>query len=1058
MSMIVHYQVADGSKCWALHVWSDAGKWDLKGNVIGNYIDFQLPARIGDPRKLHFKLRSEDNNCTYWENDLFVRNIRLSCVETVWIFPASPRVMYEQPFPPGVAFATGDTLKFHVITRNRFSGGAIYVWNPYDNGQAPISFYETARNQSTSESIFEIPLQDWMTKGFHFKLKKEDSQGDLWESDSANKVWRPSDGKEMWIKSGQVNIRKRPLVLTPVFLEVLYPATMTSPPTLCRNDLGEDRKDQISATQDQPYAQSALFRVAGYSVEIYPDAPYTVCRPNDVCTANDAEESVCSNIHAFPPDPNDVTVPARFVLGQEGWIDSFPKVIPSARIIIEPRPSLSAFSGGIKLKASVDETQPYESVSATQQTDGSWQATLNVVVGARTYVNFVPENGSESKPYAWINTSRNFDAPSEQTDFFAVEGIFGLTTNNTKTQFGEPPSRRATMEAAFGPAIVAQGVFGANEMPHGATIVDDDVYFVVHAPHAVLAALVYISATGPSIPARRIVPMTLTLDLMYWWCKVSKKDTPPGTRYRFALNDREEVLDPAARAVQDGGSFETSPDDDPVDLTKSWSVVLDVADIYRRTHRRPWDTFGWESLLIYELHARRFTQLKAGSKFPLELLTDELQDISRMGKTGYLRQLPVTALQLMPVHEYEGCQSWGYNPAFYFAVDSSYGGATAMADFVDAAHAAGKAVILDVVYNHSNASPLMKIARDVYRNGDAWGDRMNCGHPMVLEFLRQATIYMWRTFNLCGFRFDDTKTIVSGTGGWEFLRALREALQRAASAEGYRYPYMVAENHLDGKAFDIPHPIWGVLHGEWAWDEIYCLRDVSYDTKKNEDHAARLKQEMDQPSFKDRPFYIAVRQAENHDRVSGQDGGDKRIASRPPYGQGLRLAKALGTIPLLSNGVPMLFMGQEYGETRPFSFDNCGESIDPQRSDMPTENTRVAAWFSGLMGLRNDPAKGLRGQSNYQIVSTGRRTVAFTCGSNQCLFAVVTWGTPDLGQDSSWLGLPGGTPFKEIFNSSWPCFQVESEEEHANGGYDAHIYQGHILNLPFIGAVVLERR
>jgi hypothetical protein len=70
---------------------------------------------------------------------------------------------------------------------------------------------------------------------------------------------------------------------------------------------------------------------------------------------------------------------------------------------------------------------------------------------------------------------------------------------------------------------------------------------------------------------------------------------------------------------------------------------------------------------------------------------------------------------------------------------------------------------------------------------------------------------------------------------------------------------------------------------------------------------------------------------------------------------------------------------------------------------------------------------------------------------------VVTFGTPNQQQNSGWLGLPAGTAFKEIFNSSWPAFQVEFEPENANGGYAAQIYSGQILNLPAIGAVVLER-
>ena len=186
-----------------------------------------------------------------------------------------------------------------------------------------------------------------------------------------------------------------------------------------------------------------------------------------------------------------------------------------------------------------------------------------------------------------------------------------------------------------------------------------------------------------------------------------------------------------------------------------------------------------------------------------------------------------------------------------------------------------------------------------------------------------------------------------------------------------------------------------------------------------------------------------------------------RIAARPPFGQGRQLAKALGTLTLLSNGVPMLFMGQEAGETAPFSFDSGAPALNPQLYDLSpgsaTDSTRVLAWFRQIMGLRNDPAQGLQGNANYQVVSTGARTVAFTCGAGQCLFVVVTFGTANQQQDSSWLGLPGGSAYKEIFNSSWPVFQVEFEPEHTNGGYDARINSGQILNLPYMGAVVLQR-
>jgi hypothetical protein len=108
------------------------------------------------------------------------------------------------------------------------------------------------------------------------------------------------------------------------------------------------------------------------------------------------------------------------------------------------------------------------------------------------------------------------------------------------------------------------------------------------------------------------------------------------------------------------------------------------------------------------------------------------------------------------------------------------------------------------------------------------------------------------------------------------------------------------------------------------------------------------------------------------------------------------------------------------------------------------------------MGLRNDPTRGLRGDSNLEYLKTGRRTIAFSCGFSASHFVVVTLGTENQQQDSSWLGLPAGRTYKEIFNSSWPVFQVEFEQEQTNGGYTASITSGQLHCLPYIGAVVLE--
>jgi 1,4-alpha-glucan branching enzyme len=164
----------------------------------------------------------------------------------------------------------------------------------------------------------------------------------------------------------------------------------------------------------------------------------------------------------------------------------------------------------------------------------------------------------------------------------------------------------------------------------------------------------------------------------------------------------------------------------------------------------------------------------------------------------------------------------------------------------------------------------------------------------------------------------------------------------------------VAENSATSP-WDISNPGFGVMDGQWGIDEVYRIRDVSYDLwHPGSDDSASVQREMNNPSYWGRPFYQAVRFGESHDMVSAQDPGNLRIAARPPFGCGLQLAKALGALTLLSNGVPMLFMGQEIGETAPFAFDSSAPALNPQEHDGATvattdHQTPVLQWFRNLV-------------------------------------------------------------------------------------------------------------
>lgn len=1062
MKTIVHYQPVTGGLSWSMHVWQTAWNgssiWDRKGTLNGATVDFQLPD-VPDPRQLQFQYNSTNpaTGQTLWESSSFIRQLFLTAPSEVWTFDFSARVLYQNPFPPGVTFKPGAALAFHVITQKQFRGGQIYAWNPYNAANPTARFPESARDDVNSISTFSVTLADWMTSGFHLKLTSPGTGpngSDVWEPDASIRVWRPCDGSSLWLKSGENDVRSTPLALTSFPVEVLYPAALAAAPALAVTDVVEQVNIPLSAPAVATYGGNPLFNVATYDAKIYPGASYSLA------SQNNAESP--SLVRPFPMDPTSAAVVSRFTLGASAWLTAFPAIV-HATLSIQPHGATS-FGAGVSAQVSIGNAAAYQTVAAIQQPDGTWLANLSVAQSTTTSVRLTPVSGTEAKPYSQIDTGRYFTPAAGTAAFFTTEGVFGVTPRGPTT-FADPPNRADLMQAMFGNAIVASGVFAAREMPHGATPMNGQVYFVVHAPHAASASLILVNEAAAGGPARVEIPMSLTNDTFYWWCQVPAASAAPGARYHFLLNEDLEVIDPAARAVQDRSqTIATGLGDDPAKPDTSWSQVADVAGAYTTAHKSPWQTMGWEKLLIYEIHANRFTDIMKGTMMPLDLLTDELSAMCRRGQPGYLLQLPVMTFGLMPVSEFSSTLSWGYDPSYYFAIDGFYGGAAALANFVNAAHANGRAVTLDVVYNHSLGSSLMKIAPDVYSCGpDEYGDGMNCGHPMTGEFLRQATIYLWRTFGLDGFRFDDTALIISSSQyGWQFLGMLRGALRTAATAEGLGWPYCVAEN--SNNPWAVSNPQLGVMDGQWGIDEVYQILAACYDSAHDGwDDSAPLENQMNQPSYWGRPFFQVTRFGESHDMVSAQDEQklNQRIAARPPYGQGYQLAKAMGTLTLLSNGVPMLFMGQEVGETLCFSFDNAAQPVNPQLCDLPpasaTDQTRILAWFRSLMGLRNDSSKGLQGDSNYQVVGTGNRTVAFTCGAQQRLFVIITFETPNQQQNSGWLGLPGGVPFKEIFNSSWPVFQVEFEPQSANGGYTAQIYSGQILNLPAIGAVVLER-
>jgi 1,4-alpha-glucan branching enzyme len=851
--------------------------------------------------------------------------------------------------------------------------------------------------------------------------------------------------------------------MTPVQIGVdFFSPLALGTPTLRIQDLVGDFDDSIAPDTTTPVG--TVFAMSHYTIAVYIGVLYNIWWTSE-------PQSLMRRFR-IPPG---VVGPSIAVNGYDHWLSAPPTPNGAVNLIIHPNPG-SAFGATVGVQVGIGNAPAHQNLSAPRAADGTWLAQFLTFPGVPFWATFV----GESRPDGPLDFRRGIMSKPGTTTLHTIDGVGGVSAS-PPGRFVDASSnlRQSLMTAVYGQNIVNAGVFDPWEMPHGSNKFQGQAYFVVRAPHAVNCSVILMkSPNAPGTPRNiTTVYMNLTNDLRYWWAAVPEATAPHGALYRYAYSDGHELLDPtggygesldpASRWVLDQGDLTVHAG---TGAEESWSYVADLAVILAPFTNRAWQTATWDSLLIYEMHVQRFTQRNTNAKTDFDQVIMELRN-------GYLTRLPVTALEFLPLHEFPASQAgWGYNPSLYFALDSSYGTPLDFARLVRAAHDASRAVLLDLVYNHMVDSPLQVLARDVYVSGATqWGDMIYFAHPAACEFFRQATIYLFSLFQIDGFRFDSSETIVNGGHrtdstpyviaqgpdgnyefgagkGWEFLSMLRAALRRAADASGKGWPYLVGENAPEN--LPMTDPATGVLDGQWHFDGMYALNNAALNQN---DRGSDVTGALDGSGH---PFQRSVIYAESHDTDSGQ-GSTKRIAATEAWGNGRQMAKAIGTVTLLAEGIPMIFMGEEAAEDQPFTFGNSptipGFTLRLDSYEQAgSEFLQVLTWFRGLMGLRNNVSNGIRGNDN-QWTGRGDKTVAFARASGE-FFVIGTFGTNTQQQNLGWLKLPAGSAYKEVFNSSWPQYQVHGEPLISNGGYDAQLHSGDIINLPSIGAVILQRR
>lgn len=403
------------------------------------------------------------------------------------------------------------------------------------------------------------------------------------------------------------------------------------------------------------------------------------------------------------------------------------------------------------------------------------------------------------------------------------------------------------------------------------------------------------------------IPMQRTGD-GYFTCTIT--DITAGTRYRYRLDGEKERPDPTSRSQPDG--------------VHGPSAVVDPAFAWTDT---AWQPPTLRNSVIYELHVGTFT-----TEGTFEAIIPHL---------SYLHDLGVTTIQLMPVAQFPGARNWGYDGVQLYAPHHAYGGVTGLKRLVNAAHEHGLAVMLDVVYNHLGPEGNYLWDYGPYftdRYHSPWGDSVNLDGPHsdpVRRFFIDNAIYWLDQFHIDGLRLDAIHGLFDSTAR-PFVGELAAAAHDWAARHNRRVQ-IVAETHHSDRRLTLSREANGLgLDGQWL-DDLHHLLHVALTGESDGYYADyqdfRLLPRMLTERFaytgqysqvfgrrhgtsaRDIPADRFIVATQTHDQIGNRMLGE-RLTQLTDF-DGLKLAAALL---VCSPYTPMLFMGEEYGETAPFLY------------------------------------------------------------------------------------------------------------------------------------------
>ena len=381
-----------------------------------------------------------------------------------------------------------------------------------------------------------------------------------------------------------------------------------------------------------------------------------------------------------------------------------------------------------------------------------------------------------------------------------------------------------------------------------------------------------------------------------------------GTKYSYVVNHVDRP-DPASRMQPD---------------VHGPSEVLGA---HFEWHDDGWRGVALDDYVVYELHVGAFTR-EGTFDAAIERL-DELKDLG------------ITAIELLPIAQFPGTRNWGYDGVYMNAVQASYGGARGLKRLVDACHARGLALVLDVVYNHlgpegNYVAEFGPYFTDRYRT--PWGNALNFDGAMsdhVRWFFIHSALQWVDEFHIDALRVDAVHAIVDHSAQ-PFLQDLTNAVRERGQKLGRRI-YSIAESDLNdprvitpaedlGLGFDsqwsddFHHSLHAILTGEsdGYYEGFGRVADFAKVFESGyffvgQHSSYRKRKYGERPNTRDGRKFVVF--AQNHDQVGNRLLGD-RLSAIVPHD---KLELAAATV-VLSPFIPMLFMGEEYGEKAPFQY------------------------------------------------------------------------------------------------------------------------------------------